>query len=194
MRVESQSGTGWFERVDRRTVYAGYSTIHVDRLRSPDGSEVEREVVEHFDAVAIVPLLDDGSVVLLRHYRHPIGSYVIEIPAGKLDVAGEHVAEAGQRELAEEIGMRAGRLDHLTTFLNSAGWNTERTHVYLGRDLASAPHPPDFSHHAEEADMEILRLPFDEAVAAVRDGTITDAKTVIGLLLADARLTERTAG
>jgi ADP-ribose pyrophosphatase len=173
----------WFTTTDRRTVHDGFSTVHVDRVRMPDGSETDREVVEHPDAVAVVPVMDDGTVVLLRQYRHPVGGYVLEIPAGILDVEGESVADAGRRELAEEIRMQAGRLDHLTTFWNSAGWNDERTHVYLGRDLRPAE-PDGFTAEAEEADMEIVRLPLADALAAVRDGTITDAKTVVGLLLA----------
>jgi ADP-ribose pyrophosphatase len=173
----------WFETAGRRTVHDGFSTVHVDRVRMPDGSEVEREVVEHPDAVAIVPLFDDRTVLLVRQYRHPVGGYVLEIPAGILDVAGEAPEDAAQRELAEETGMRATRLERLTSFWNSAGWNDERTHVYVGRGLTHSGHPADFEPEAEEADMEVVRMPLDDAVAAVRDGTITDAKTVIGLLL-----------
>lgn len=173
----------WFETVARRTTHEGFSTVHVDTVRMPDGVEVERELVDHVDAVAVVPVMDDGMVVLLRQYRHPVGGYLLEIPAGILDVDGESLEDAAQRELAEEIGMRAERLEHLTTFWNSAGWNTERTHVYVGRGLRPAPPPDGFESVHEEADMEIVRLPLADAVAEVRSGRITDAKTVIGLLL-----------
>ena len=174
----------WFETLDSRVAHEGFSTVRIDTVRMPDGDETEREVVEHVSAVAVVPVLADGSVVLVRQYRHPVGQYLLEIPAGILDVEGEDLTEAARRELAEEVGLHAGRLDHLTTFENSAGWSTERTHVYVGRDLAETDPPEDFVLEHEEADMELVRLPFDEAVEAVTRGEITDAKTVIGLLLA----------
>lgn len=177
------SEAGWFETLERRTAYAGWSNVHVDQVRMPDGEVVQREVVQHMGAVAVVPLLDDDTVVLLRQYRHAVGGYVLEIPAGKLDVDGEAAVDAAQRELVEEIGMRAERLDELTTILNSAGWTDETTSIHLGRDLVEAPRPAGFRLEAEEADMEILRLPLTDALDAVSAGTIRDAKTVVGLLL-----------
>lgn len=176
--------SAWFETVDSRVVHDGWSTVRVDTIRMPDGGETDREVVEHVSAVAVVPVFADGTVGLLRQYRHPVGQYLLEIPAGILDVEGEAEAEAAQRELAEEMGLRAGRLEHLTTFENSAGWSTERTIVFLGRDLAEADPPEGFEREHEEADMEVVRLPLDAAVDGVSRGEITDAKTVIGLLLA----------
>lgn len=181
------SGTdapGWFETLDSRVVHDGFSTVRVDRVRMPDGKESDREVVEHDDAVAVVPLFDDGTVVLLRQYRHPVGRYLLEVPAGKLDVEGEPAADAARRELAEEVGLAAGRLDHLTTFHNSAGWCDERTHLYLGRDLSATDRPDGFELEHEEADMEVVRIPLDDALDGISRGEITDAKTVLGLLLA----------
>ncbi|MDX1657951.1 MAG: NUDIX hydrolase [Nitriliruptorales bacterium] len=177
----------WFETVSRETVHRGYSTVHQDRVRMPDGSVHDREVVEHFDAVAVVPLLDDGSVLLLKQYRHPLERYVLEIPAGKLDQEDEDRAEAARRELREEVGYDARDLDELVTFANSAGWNNEQTTVYLARGLHEAEARDEFELEAEEADMEIVRIPFDDAVAEARRGGLIDAKTVIGLLLAAER-------
>ncbi len=174
----------WYETLDSRVVHEGWSTVRVDTIRMPDGDQADREIVEHVSAVAVVPLLADGSVALLRQYRHAVGQYLLEIPAGILDVAGEAEADAAQRELAEEIGMQAGRLEHLTTIHNSAGWSTEQTHVFLGRDLEDVSRPDGFQLEHEEADMEVVRLSLDAAVDAVRGGEITDAKTVVGLLLA----------
>jgi ADP-ribose pyrophosphatase len=178
----------WFETVDRRDVYDGFARVRIDRLRTPDGEEVDREVVIRDDAVAVVPVTPDGRVLLLHQYRQPVGRPLIEIPAGLLDVAGEEPADAAQRELIEELGMRAGTLTKLTTFWNSAGWSTERTTVYLGRELQPVPPPDDFTPKAEEAHLEVVSLAVEDAVAAVHDGEITDAKTVIGLLLAQRRL------
>lgn len=177
----------WFETLDSRVVHDGWSTVRVDTIRMPDGDEAEREVVEHVSAVAVVPLYADDTVALLRQYRPAVGQYLLEIPAGILDVEGEAEPDAAQRELAEEVGLHAGRLDHLTTFHNSAGWSTERTHVYLGRDLAEVASPEGFEPAHEEADMEIVRLSLEAAVEGITRGEITDAKTVVGLLLAARR-------
>jgi 8-oxo-dGDP phosphatase len=159
------------------------SRVRVDRVRMPDGSVAEREVVEHPSAVAVVCVDDDGQVVLLRQYRHPLRDYVLEIPAGKLDTDGEGPAETARRELAEEVGLAAGRLVELLTFHNSSGWTDEQTTMYLATDLSPAT-AEGFTPEAEEADMEVVRMPLREAVDRARRGEIADAKTLIGLLLA----------
>ncbi len=175
----------WYGVVSSEVVYDGaLSRVRVDDVEMPDGATAAREVVEHPDAVAVVPLLDDGSVVLLRQYRHPFGDYQLEIPAGKIDVEGESPEETAGRELREETGLTAGSLERLTTFRNSSGWTDEATHVFVGREIRDEGRPDSFEAEHEEADMEIVRLPFDEAIAEVRAGTIVDAKTIIGLLLA----------
>lgn len=182
-------GGGWFETVDAEVVYEGiFARVRRDRVRMPDGHIAEREVVEQHDAAAVVPVFGDGTVVLLRQYRHPVGRYVLEIPAGKLDVEGERVEDAARRELTEETGLQADSLEHLTTFANSAGWTDEATHLYLARGLQAVGAPDDFTPKAEEADMEVVRLPLDDVLADVRAGDIIDAKTVIGLLLTGERL------
>ncbi len=177
--------TAWYETVESQHPYeGGFFRVRADKVAMPDGQTVGREVVEHLGAVAVVPIMDDGSVILLRQYRHAIGGYAIEIPAGKLDVDGEDPVAAAQRELAEEIGHHAGRIDKLATFHNSVGWTDEVTHVYVGRDLEGVDRPAGFVAQAEEAEMEILRLPMDVCMEMVDDGSITDAKTIIGLLRA----------
>ncbi|MDQ3932871.1 MAG: NUDIX hydrolase [Actinomycetota bacterium] len=182
--MSNESTSGWFETVGSEVLYEGNTArARVDRVRMPDGEIAEREVVEQYDAVGIVPILDDGTVVLLRQYRQPFQAYMLEIPAGKLDVEGEAIEEAAQRELREETGLRAGRLERLGAFRNSAGWTDEVTHLYLAKQLVP-DQAENFQPKAEEADMEIVRLPFDDAVKEARAGTIVDAKTLIGLLLA----------
>ncbi len=178
----------WFETVEQREVYRGFSNVRLDTIRTPDGATVEREVVEHDEAVAVVPMTEDGQVLLLRQYRQPVGRYLLEIPAGTLDVDGESVTEAARRELAEELHVEVQRLEPLTVFLNSAGWCTERTHVLLGHPTAPVPAPDGFVADAEEAHMEVVSFPLDLAIESVVDGTITDAKSVIGLLLAERSL------
>ena len=179
----------WFETLGSREAYRGFSTVRVDRVRTPDGAEVEREVVERPSAVGVVPITPEGRVLLLHQYRQPVGRLLVELPAGLMDVAGEEdPAATAQRELIEELGMRAGSLEPLTTFWNSAGWTDERTHLYLGRELQPTAPPDDFAASAEELHLEVVSLDLDDAVQAVRDGEITDAKTVIGLQLAHVHL------
>jgi 8-oxo-dGDP phosphatase len=170
-------------------VYASrWSSVRHDTIRLPDGSTTVREIVDHPSAVAAVVVDADDRVVLVRQYRHALRRLAVEIPAGKLDVHGEDPAEAMQRELEEEVGLRAGDLEPLLTYDNSAGWTSERTTVYLATDPVASSPPEDFRAEHEEAHMQVLRLPFDEALAMARDGRITDGKSVIGLLaVADRR-------
>jgi 8-oxo-dGDP phosphatase len=172
-----------FETLSSEVVHDGYVRVTVDTVRMPDGTEADREYAGNFDAVAVVPLTDDGQVVLLRQYRQPHRTYFLELPAGKLDVEGEDPGDAAGRELVEETGLRARSLTHLTSFANSAGWTTERTDLYLAEGLERVTPPADFVPKAEEADMEVVTLPLAAALEAVRDGTISDGKTIIGLLL-----------
>lgn len=178
----------WFETVARETRYEGFSDVVLETVRTPDGATVEREVVEHQDAVAVVPVLDDGRVLLLRQYRQPVRGHVLEIPAGTMDVEGESPEEVARRELAEETRHAARQLRALITFHNSSGWSTERTHVYLGTGVHPAPVPDGFEAAAEEAAMELVPFDLADALEAVHAGQLTDAKTVVGLLLAAPHL------
>lgn len=171
-------------------VYDGQlSRVRLDRVRFPDGSESSREVVEHLDAAAVVPLHDDGTVTLLRQYRHPLQAEVLEIPAGMRDVADEPAQRTAHRELAEEVGLHAGELIPLVTMANSAGWTDERTAIYLATGLTGTPAPDGFTAQAEEAGMAVVRPPLPDAVAEVVAASHADAKTLAGLLLAQGRLT-----
>src|SRR5688572_21925872 len=127
---------GNYEVRSSKVTYAGdLSSVRVDEVAMPDGDVVEREIVQHDNAVAVVALDADGNVVLIRHYRHPVGERMLEIPAGKLDVEGEAPPDAARRELAEEVGLVADDLQRLIHFHNSAGWSEEATTVYLATDV-----------------------------------------------------------
>lgn len=164
------------------------SSVRLDTLVDPEGSAFEREVVEHDDAVAVVAVDREGRVALVHQYRHPTGGHLLEIPAGTLDVPGESVEAAAHRELAEETGLAAGTLRPLGRVWNSAGWSDETTTLLLATDLRPVPPPEGFVPRAEEAAMEVIRRPLAELVAEALDGTLTDAKTVIGVLRAAAVL------
>jgi ADP-ribose pyrophosphatase len=126
-----------------------------------------------------MPLHDDQTVTLVHQYRVAIGSDMWEIPAGLRDVADEPTAETARRELAEEAGLRAGRMEHLVTFHNSAGFSDESVVVYLATELADVA---DDRQGIEEQHMRVERMTLDDALAMVDDGRITDAKTMIALL------------
>lgn len=127
----------------------------------------------------------NASVVLVRQYRSPYDDFVIEIPAGMRDVADEPTEVTAARELVEEVGLRAGRLEPLTQFYPSAGMTDSVLHLYLATDLEVVEHE---RHGPEEQHMEILHLPLDDALVMIERGEIRDAKTIIGLLLAARRL------
>lgn len=151
---------------------------------APDGTEFDRDVVRHPGAVSVVPLRDDGTVVLVRQFRSAVDAMVVEIPAGKRDVDGEPPEVTAARELAEEVGLAASQWDLLATFHNSIGFSDEFSHVYLARGLR--PVPSD-RQGVEEAYLEVVEMPLADALAEVAAGRITDGKTVVGLLAA-ARL------
>lgn len=155
---------------------------------APDGSTFERDVLRSPGAVGIVPIVGDDHVVLVRQYRASIEDELWEIPAGIRDVPGEPPEVTAQRELAEEAGYRAGRIELLTGFYNSAGISDSYTYVYLGTELTPVPRD---TQGVEEAHMTIETVPLAEAVERVTSGEISDAKTVIGLLLAARAVARR---
>ncbi|HTK87302.1 MAG TPA: NUDIX hydrolase [Nitrospiraceae bacterium] len=158
------------------TVYKGrVVTLNLETVTLPNGISVELEVVRHPGAAAIVPLKDDHTVILIRQYRLAAGGYIYEIPAGKLH-PGENPAHCATRELEEEIGYRAGHLDKIATFFTAPGFTDEVMHLYVARDLARGTQALD----SDEV-LEIVEMPLEKAMAHIEDGTIRDAKTIIGL-------------
>jgi ADP-ribose pyrophosphatase len=140
-----------------------------------NGRETTREIVEHRGAVAIVPLLDNGEVVLVRQYRYAIGSDLLEIPAGTLET-GEKPESCAKRELEEETGYRCGELKKILECVVAPGYSTERIHFYLARGLTRAEMKTE-----EDELIKIESMPLRSALEKVRRGEIGDAKTVCGL-------------
>ncbi len=170
--------TGFAHLADELIHRGAVISLFRSSFSAPDGSEFEREVVRHPGAVSVVPLREDGSVVLVRQYRAPLDAEFLEIPAGKRDVADEPPEVTAGRELVEEVGLRAGRLELLARFHNSIGFTDEESFVYLGTELSEV----DMDRQGvEEAHMEIVEVPLTDVAAMIADGRITDAKTVIGL-------------
>ena len=153
--------------------------LRVDQVRLEGGRETAREVVEHPGAVAIVPLLPDGRVVLVRQYRHAVGRALLEIPAGTLDREGESREEAAARELEEETGFRAAQLTPLVTFYPAPGFCTEQLTIFLATGLTQG----DQGQMEDEA-ITVETVALSEVPALVARGELGDAKSIIGLLLA----------
>jgi ADP-ribose pyrophosphatase len=160
-----------------RRVYEGkVVNLRVDDVELPDGAHSKREVVEHADSVAIVPVLDDGRIVLIRQFRLPAGGVLLEIPAGVVD-PGESPAQCAQRELAEEIGYEAAHLELLFSMYLAPGYCSELIHLFVATGLTPA-------HRAPEADefIEPLVVTPQQARSLIDDGAIRDAKTIAGIL------------
>ncbi len=155
-------------------------------ISGPGGTTYEREVVHHPGAVAVVPMLDDGrTAVLVRQYRSALDALVLEIPAGKCDVLGEPAEVTATRELEEEVGYRAGRMEALGVIHNSPGFSDERVVIFLACELQAGEATP---HGVEEEHLVVEHVSLRDAEGLIADGRITDAKTVVGLLLARDRL------
>jgi ADP-ribose pyrophosphatase len=146
------------------------------------GQTYRREVVHHPGGASTVAVFADGTIALVRQYRHPTLRYVLELPAGKLD-APERPEDCAARELEEEIGVRAGRLEKLAEFFTTPGFCEEKLWVYLATELTET------KQQLEEDEMvEVVRVSFARALEMIASGEIEDAKTIIGLLLAAERL------
>jgi 8-oxo-dGTP pyrophosphatase MutT (NUDIX family) len=186
MTSESQTPTQSVhegQMLARRTVFRGrVIDVGVERVRLPNGRECDLEIIRHPGGAAAVALDTQGRVCLLRQYRHAGGGWLWELPAGKLD-PGEDAFSTARRELIEEAGVEAGAWQPLGHMLSSPGVFTEVIHLYLGRDLT----PRALAHEGDEV-IEVHWLPLGQALAWCLDGTIADAKTLIGLFRAAAVL------
>ncbi len=151
-------------------------TVRRDTVRMPDGAHTTREYIRHPGAVAILPFTADGKVVLERQYRYPNARDFIEIPAGKLE-PGEDLLESAKRELLEETGYEAAEWKRITTIHNAISYSDEAIELFAAHGLEKKRQKLD-----EEEFLEVIEVPFDEAIAMVRDGRITDVKTLIALL------------
>ena len=184
MADDGAPGTHDYRTVASRDIFDGRVVrLRVDTLTMPGGGTADREICGHDDAVAVVALDAENHITLVRQYRHAVGERLWELPAGLCDVDGEEPTETARRELVEETGLEADRWRPVIEMVPSPGFCTERVHVYLATDLREVGRPE--ARH-EEADMEVARMPFAEAVEAVLDGRIINGIAVAGILAARA--------
>ena len=161
-----------------RDIYQGH-VVHLtaEQVVLPNGHEMELEIIRHPGAAAVVPLTEDGEVILIRQYRHAAGGFILEIPAGKLD-KGEPPETCAARELTEEAGVKAGRLRRLASIFTAPGFADEVIHLYLATELT-----PAATAHEENEVISLLRRPLDDCLSMVATGEIVDAKSICALFL-----------
>jgi ADP-ribose diphosphatase len=155
--------------------------VTVDTVREGELT-YQREVVHHHGSAVILPVFDDGTVALVRQYRHPAVRYLLEAAAGTLD-EGERPEHGAARELQEELGLVAGRLEKLSEFFVSPGFCEEKMWVFLATELTEGKQNPE-----EDEVLEVVRIPIDEALEMISSSEIQDAKTIIALMLAAPRV------
>jgi ADP-ribose pyrophosphatase len=155
--------------------------VRLDRVRLPDGNEATREYVVHQGAVVVIPLLESGELIFERQFRYPLQSALLELPAGKID-PGEEILETARRELLEETGHSAGQWRYLGVMHPCVGYSNERIEIFLASDLRPEAGGQQLDHGEF---VDLLTMSLDDAVQAVRDGRITDAKTISALFWAE---------
>lgn len=153
--------------------------LYKDIVELPDGSHSLREYVKHLGAVCVIPITDEGEVILERQYRYAVGRVLVEIPAGKLDYAGEDFLEAAKRELREETGAVAGKMIDMGDYFGSPAIMGEHIRMFMAKDLTFGETELD-----EGEFLEVFRVPLKEAVDMVLRGEITDGKTQVAILRA----------
>lgn len=173
-----------FETASSETLYTGkIFALRRDQVRMPGGKLVTREVVEHFGAVAVVAMDDEGKIPMVCQYRHALGRRLWELPAGLLDVGGEPPQLTAARELREEAGLQADTWRVLVDLDSTPGFSDESVRVYLATGLTEVDRP---EAHDEEADMTLEWYPLAEAIRRVLSGEIVNAIAVAGILAAHA--------
>ena len=161
----------------RNRIYSGTSVnFSADKIVLPDGNIALREYLEHPGAVAVIPFAESGKIILVRQYRYPVRQVTFEIPAGKLG-RNERPVSCVQRELEEETGFKAGKIEKLLSFWPTPAFSNELIHVYAAYDLMPANKNPD-----DDEFIEHIEIPFDTALSWIKSGKIRDSKTVIALL------------
>ena len=168
-------------KLESENIFDG-NLLHIkkDKVKLPNGGEAYREWVKHPGAAAVIPLTDQGEIILVRQYRYPIDEVTLEIPAGKLDVSGEDPLECAKRELSEETGYTAQEYKFLSKLATSVGFSDEVIYIYAAKGLKAGT-----QHTDEDEFINVVKVPLAEAVEMVLDGRINDGKSVTAILMLD---------
>ncbi len=177
----SKSNAGKPETISSKTVYEGKVFDVVEAEIREDESVYKREIVTHGGSGVVVPVFEDKTVALVKQYRHPAKKYLLELPAGTVE-KGETPEECALREIEEEIGMKAGKIEKLIEFYVSPGFLSEKMHLFLATELTESNQNLD-----DDENISIERISFKKAFEKIRNNKIEDAKTIIGLILAGKR-------
>ncbi|MDT7042448.1 NUDIX hydrolase [Candidatus Nitronereus thalassa] len=160
----------------KKNIYQGkIIDLSLETVTLPNGATAELELITHPGASAVVPLKDNQTVVMIRQYRHAVGGYIYEIPAGKLH-PGEDPRDCAMREVEEEIGYKVGTLEPLLSFFTTPGFTDEIIHIFIGKDLV-----PGTQDLGDDEVLEIIEMPLEKTIELINDGTIKDGKTIIAL-------------
>jgi len=163
--------------ISSEEVYRGKAvSVKREEILLPSGKKIYRESVIHCGASAILPIKEDGKIIMVKQYRHPVGEILLEIPAGTLK-PGEDPKECAARELEEETGYRAENLIHLLTIYPSPGYSSEILHIYLAKDLRRGIQAPEI-----DEDISVTEMTLDEILNGIREGMIKDSKTIVAIL------------
>ena len=172
------------ETIDSRQVFGGrLLDVRCDRVRLPDGTDCCREYIRHQGAVVIIAELGDGKLLFVRQHRYPLRRSFLELPAGKID-RGESVLETAMRELLEETGCRGEEWRHVGTMHPCVGYSDEKIEIFLAKGV----HPVQLPNLDEGEFLEVLSLPLSDALSGIKDGLVTDGKTIAGLFWAEKLL------
>lgn len=174
-----------FEEKTMKTekIYEGkVVNLRIDTVELPDKKYSKREIVEHPGAVGIVPITEDNYIIMVKQFRKPVEKFLFEIPAGKLEV-NEEPRETALRELNEETGFNATRVEYLMEFYTSPGFSNERVHLFLATELVQGERCPDVGEF-----IEVVEIKMEDALKMIERGEIVDSKTIIGINLADKYL------
>lgn len=180
--ADEQEARPWPVAETERPYESPYITLDLDTIVGTDGSEHQRAILRPHDAIGVLAIDAEDRVLLVQQYRHSTGRRILEIPAGILDVDGEEPLAAAQRELAEEADLQAETWTQILELVVTPGYSTEQWTIFRATGLAPIPKKRRTSREAEEADMQQWWMPFDEAVAAIRGGRISDTQTAVALL------------
>ena len=167
-------------------VYEGkIVNLRIDTVELPDKKYSKREIVEHPGAVGLIPITEDNCVVLVKQFRKPVEKFLLEIPAGKLEL-NEEPRETAIRELKEETGFEAGKIEYLLEFYTSPGFSNEKIHLFLATDLIEGEATPDSGEFVEK-----VKISIEDLLKMVDRGEIVDSKTIIGINLADKYINKK---